>query len=246
MGGIASPSPLHRGSGVAQLCDDLPVQTEANSRRALRALDTAIEAAGKLARKRVDALRRANPQLSDTQLRRKVDVAFTSAMTSTGAAAGGAAAVPGVGTGAAIALTAADTSWFLTAASAYVLATAELRGIRVENFEHQRALVLLVLAGGGGSTFFGKAAGRTGAHLGKVVTNKVPLTTIMSINKVLGRHFVTRYGTRRGILVIGKVMPFGVGFAIGAGGNLMMARGLIKTTKRMYDSADVLNAAPSV
>jgi hypothetical protein len=67
----------------------------------------------------------------------------------------------------------------------------------------------------------------------------------MSINKVLGRHFVTKYGTRRGILVIGKVMPFGVGFAIGAGGNLMMARGVIKTTKKMFDSAEELNVAPS-
>lgn len=134
----------------------------ADPSKTLRALDAAIEAAGKLARRRVDALRRANPQLSDAQLRRKVDVAFTSAMTSTGAATGGSAAAPGVGTGAAIAMTAADASWFLTAASTYVLATAELRGVRIENFEHQRALVLLVLTGGGGSTFFGKAAQRTG------------------------------------------------------------------------------------
>lgn len=138
---------------------------------------------------------------------------------------------------------ASDTSWFLAAAAAYVLSAAELRGIEVENFEHQRALVLMVLAGGGGSTFLTKAASRTGPHLGKIVTNAVPLSTIRSINKVLGAHFITKYGTKRGIIAIGKVAPFGVGFAIGAGGNLVMARGVINTAKVMFDSAEALNSA---
>ena len=75
---------------------------------------------------------------------------------------GGSAAVPGVGTAAALALAAGDTSWFLTAASLYVLCAAEIRGIKLETFEHEKALVLTVLTAGGGSTFFGKAAQRTG------------------------------------------------------------------------------------
>ncbi len=37
-------------------------------------------------------------------------------------------------------------------------------------------LVLTVLATGGGSTFFGKVAGRIGSHLGKLLTNSVPAT----------------------------------------------------------------------
>jgi hypothetical protein len=126
--------------------------------------------------------------------------------------------------------------------SGYVLGAAELRGIQIENFEHQRALVLMVLAGGGGSTFFSKAASRTGPHLGKIVTNAVPLTTIRSINRTLGANFVTKYGTKRGIIAIGKVAPFGFGLAIGAGGNLLMARSAIMTTKAMFDSAEKLNA----
>jgi hypothetical protein len=71
----------------------------------------------------------------------------------------------------------------------------------------------------------------------------VPLSTIRSINKVLGVHFITKYGTKRGIIAIGKVAPFGVGFAIGAGGNLVMARGVINTAKVMFDSAEALNSA---
>ncbi len=208
----------------------------------LRALDTAIESAGKIARHRVESLRLSNPNLSDAQLRNKVDRAFTSAVVSSGAATGALAAAPGVGTGVGIVAAGADASWFLTAASAYVLSTAELRGVQIVDFEHQRALVLLVVTGGGGSTFFSKAAARTGPHLGKIVTNAVPLSTIRSINKILGAHFVTKYGAKRGIITIGKVAPFGVGFAIGAGGNLLMARGVVKTAKAMFDSAEELNA----
>lgn len=209
----------------------------------LAGLDAAVHAAGELARRRVDALRRHHADLSDAQLLRKLDKTFTTAVVSTGAATGAAAAVPGAGTGVALAAAAGDASWFLTAAATYVLAAAELRGIRVETFEHERALVLLVLAGGGGSAFLTKAAGRTGPHLGKIVANAVPLQTIRSVNKVLGANFVTRYGTQRGILVLGKAAPFGVGFAIGAGGNLLMAKGVIKTAKTMFDAAEEFNAA---
>jgi hypothetical protein len=216
-------------------------QSDAN--KLLRLLDTSIEAAGNLARERVGSLRRSNPGLSDTQLLKKVDVAFMSLVTTTGAATGAVAAAPGVGTGIGMLAAAGDMSWFLTAAAGYVLSAAELRGITVENFEHQRALVLMVLAGGGGSTFFTQAAERTGPHLGRVVTNAVPLSTIKSINKVLGAHFVTKYGTKRGIIAIGKVAPFGVGFVIGAGGNLVMARGVIRTAKAMFESAEALNNA---
>lgn len=210
--------------------------------KAVQVLDTAIGAAGKLARSRVDYLRQSNPHRSDAQLLKKLDAAFTSAVVSSGAATGAVAAAPGVGTAIGIVAATSDASWFLTAASAYVLSVAELRGIKIEDFEHQRVLVLMVLAGGGGSSFFSKAAGRTGPHLGKVVTNAVPLTTLRSINKVLGPNFVTKYGTQRGIITLGKVAPFGVGFVIGAGGNMLMARSVIKTTKAMFDSADALNA----
>lgn len=219
------------------------VGDQGESNRVLQTLDVAIAAAGKLARNRVDALRRGNPGLSDAQLLRKLDFAFTSSVTSTGAAAGAVAATPGVGTAVGLVAATGDSSWFLTAASGYVLAAAELRGIRIENTEHQRALVLMVLAGGGGSSLFTQAANRAGPHLGDVVTNAVPRATIRSLNTALGARFVKKYGTRRGVMAIGKVAPFGIGLAFGAGGNLLMARGVIATTKTMFDSAAELNAA---
>ena len=55
---------------------------EKDPSKLLQLLDNSIEAAGKLARRRVEALRRNNPDLTDTQLLKKVNTAFTSAVRS--------------------------------------------------------------------------------------------------------------------------------------------------------------------
>ncbi|MBP2211507.1 hypothetical protein JOJ87_001851 [Rhodococcus ruber] len=209
----------------------------AEASKAMALFDKALVAAGNLVESRVTRLRERYPDAGEEQLLKKLETTFLSAVTATGAATGGAAAVPGVGTAAALAMTAGDTSWFMTAAAGHVLSALRVHGIHVTDLEHQKAIVLTVLAGGGGSTFFGKAAGRTGAHLGKLLTNSVPATTIRSINRVLGYNFVTRYGTRQGILVLGRAAPFGIGMAIGAGGNLVMAQTVVRATRKAAETA---------
>lgn len=203
----------------------------------MKIFDRSLISADKLVAERVDRLRERHPEASAGQLVKKLETTFVSAVVASGAATGGAAAVPGVGTAAVVATVGVDTSWFLTASIAHVLSVLRVHGIQLTDLEHQKAVVLTVLAGGGGSTFMGKAAGRTGAHLGKLLTNSVPAATLRSINRVLGVNFVTKWGTRQGILVIGKAAPFGIGMAIGAGGNLVMAKGIVKTTRVAVDTA---------
>ncbi|MBL1074819.1 hypothetical protein JK358_10475 [Nocardia sp. 2] len=203
----------------------------------MKLFDKSLVAADKLVSSRVDRLRERHPQDTAVQLVKRLETTFLSSVTASGAATGGAAAVPGVGTIAAVATVGADTSWFLTASIAHVLSVLRVHDIHLTDLEHQKAVVLTVLAGGGGSGFVGKAAGRTGAHLGKLLTNSVPQATIRSVNRVLGVNFVTKWGTRQGILVIGKAAPFGIGMAIGAGGNLIMAKGIVKTTRIAVETA---------
>jgi hypothetical protein len=102
------------------------------------------------------------------------------------------------------------------------------------HIEHQRALILAILAGGSGAATVSRIAERTGGYWGKSLANAVPLQTIRTLNRVLGRNFVTRYGSKTGILVLGKAAPFGIGAAIGAGGNLAMARMIIKSTRAAF------------
>jgi len=60
-----------------------------------------------------------------------------------------------------------------------------------------------------------QAAGRTGPYCGRQFTKAELLSTIGRINNVRGTNFVTKYGTTRGIVVIGRLAPFGIGAAVG-------------------------------
>ena len=200
-------------------------------------LDKAIQQASKAAGHAVDKLRAQYPNATDEALIKKLETLFSTTVTATGAATGGVAAVPGAGTFAALATGVGDGTFFLTASASHVLAVASVYGIRVENYERQRALLLMVLAGGGMAGGMTKAAGRTGAHLGARSVQAVPMETIRQINRVLGPHFITKYGTTRGIIVLGRAAPFGIGVAIGGGGNFVMARGIIRATRRAFDDA---------
>ncbi|MFC3960564.1 hypothetical protein [Nocardia jiangsuensis] len=210
---------------------------EGTQSKELALVDRALMKANDVLRTRVQRLRERHPDATPEQLVKKLETMLLSSVAATGAATGGAAAVPGAGTAAAVAMTAGDASWFLSASAAHVLAVLHVHGVRIDDLEHQKAVVLTVLAGGSGSSLTGKAAARTGSHLGKLLAESVPMTTIRSVNKVLGRNFVTKYGTKQGILVIGKAAPFGIGAAIGAGGNVLFARSVITATRKAVETA---------
>lgn len=208
-------------------------------------LDRAIQQASKLAEEAVNKLRAQYPLATDEVLIKKLETLFSTTVTTTGAATGGVAAVPGAGTFASLAAGVGDGTFFLTASASHVLAVASVYGIRVEDYERQRALLLMVLASGGMSGGVTKAAGRTGSHLGARSVQAIPMQTIRRINRVLGAHFITKYGTTRGIIVLGRAAPFGLGVAIGGGGNFLMARGVIKATRKAFDNALAHNVRPS-
>lgn len=65
-------------------------------------------------------------------------------------------------------------------------------------------------------------------------TGAVPMSSITAINKPLGRWFLTRYGDKLCTLAIGKVAPFGIGAAIGAGGNRALGRTVVNTSRRVF------------
>ena len=48
--------------------------------------------------------------------------------------------------------------------------------------------------------------------------------SLHQVDKVLGKRFVTKDGTKHGVLVLGKQVPFGIGGVIGGAGNAAFAR----------------------
>lgn len=106
--------------------------------------------------------------------------------------------------------------------------------MRVEEIERRRTLLLGILVGGGSAETIGKIAERSGKHWAKNLVASVPVAQLKKINAVLGPNFVTKYGTRQGIIVHGRVVPFGIGAAIGAGANLLLAESAIRASRLAF------------
>lgn len=66
------------------------------------------------------------------------------------------------------------------------------------------------------------------------VVAKVPVETLRPINRILGRNFITKYGTKQGIIVLGRVAPFGIGAVIGGGANAALATLAVRAARRAF------------
>jgi hypothetical protein len=166
----------------------------------------------------------------------RLNAELRTATIAAGAGVGAAAAAPGVGTGAALALSGAEAVAFLNATVLYILARAEVQGITTQDVERRRTLVLAVMLGDAGAKTVGTVAERTGQHWARLLVNAVPYEKVLAVNKVLGKNFVTKYGTKQGIVVLGRVVPFGIGAVIGGVANGIFSQGIISASNRAFGS----------
>lgn len=202
----------------------------------MKAVDKALTAQEGTVRRHVERMRRNRADDSGTELVRALERKYLATVTASGAAVGASAAAPGIGTGVAMALNAGEFTAYLEATALFVLAVAEVHGIPVHDLERRRTLVLAVMLGNGGAQTIEKVAQRTGQHWARKTVEAIPIETIRAINKVLGRNFVTKYGTKQGIIVLGRVIPFGIGAAIGGGASAALGTGVTKAARRAFGS----------
>lgn len=181
--------------------------------------------------------RQRRPDATPAEVLTSLERQYTATVMALGAGAGASAAAPGFGTAPGFLLNVAEVGAFVEASALFCLAVAEVHGVEVNDLERRRTLLLAVLMGDGGSKIVQKLAGRTGPYWAKSIANGVPMSTINSVNKVLGPRFVTRFGTKQGVFVLGRDLPFGIGAAIGAGGNAAFARMTIKGARRAFGPA---------
>lgn len=188
----------------------------------------------------VGRLRRANPGAAPAEIVAKLEKHYLAAVMASGAAVGSAAAYPGIGTIAALSAVAGETVVFLEATAAFVLAVAEVHGIPVEHRERRRTLVLAALVGedGAGAVRDLLGASRTsGAWLAEAELLPLPLVT--QLNSRLTRYVVKKYSMRRAAMTFGKLLPVGIGAAIGGFGNRMMGKKIVANARRAFGPAPV-------
>ena len=210
-----------------------------------RGLDRALSVQQPVVARHIERLRERRPDASPADVINTLEKQYLTAVTGMGAAVGGAAAAPGVGTGLSFALSAGEMVSFLETSALFCLAVAEVHGIEIDDVERRRTLLLAVVLGNSGANFVEKVAGSTGKYWGRLLTDKIPMAKVKAVNKVLGRWFVTKYGTKQGIVVIGRLAPFGIGAGIGAAGNAAFGRAVVVGTRRAFGPAPEDFRAPS-
>jgi len=119
----------------------------------------------------------------------------------------------------------------------YTLSLAEVHDLHPEDFERRKLLVLTVLRGDGAVKALDTAVGRTGPYWARRIVGAIPMSAINRVNKVLGPRFVTKYGTKQGVLVLSKQVPLGIGAALGAGGNHVFGRLTIRSARAIFGPA---------
>jgi hypothetical protein len=210
-------------------------------RRVDAALDSALDRALRIQRPAVIAyvhrVRTRNAAATPAELVRVLERRYLAAATSIGGASGAAAAVPGAGTGAALATGAAEVTGFVAATALYVLALAELHGVPVSDPELRRALVVAVLLGDT-ALEIGEQAG---SHWAEVLARRGTRSAAKGAGDTSHladarwrRMLLTRFGARQGALLLGRALPLGIGAGIGAAGNAALARAAIATARTLF------------
>lgn len=187
--------------------------------------------------KYVEWVRRSHPGESPAQIVERMEKMFLVAVTGSGSAVGATAAIPGVGTVASIAAVGAESAFFLEAAALLTLAVASVHGISAADHQQRRALVLSVALGESGMEIVQKATGVTAKNWASAITSRIPGPTMKGMNSTLVRKFITKYAARRSALILGKLVPAGIGAAIGGAGNRAIGKGVIKNSREAFGPA---------
>lgn len=209
---------------------------KASARALAQVIERSARVQGPAAKAYVERLRRADPGAGPAQIVRKLEKRYLAAVTGSGAAVGSTAAFPGIGTLAALSAAAGETVLFLEATAMFVLAVADVYGVPAEHREQRRALVLAVLVGDDSRRAVAEliGPGRTsGAWLTEGVAS-LPMPAITQLNSRLFKRAVRRFTLRKSALLFGKLLPAGIGAVIGAIGNRIAGKKLVRNARRAF------------
>ncbi|MEO6492859.1 MAG: EcsC family protein [Ilumatobacteraceae bacterium] len=182
----------------------------------LKAIDVAIEHGWDDA---VERAAKAPGRSTDAKVR-ALSRSFARELGSVGAATGAAAAVPAVGTAAALSLGLAEFGWFTVRASELILSIAALHGHDHATVDERRAWILAVLIfGSGAAEGFDRLFGETARVVARRGGVRAPIAMIRGVNSSMARMLLTRYGRKRGAVAIGTALPFGIGAFVGGTAN---------------------------
>lgn len=237
---------IHSLPEVSPWSGGLPPEGSAEHPRTVRALDRVLQVQRPVVVAHLRSIRLRHPDATTAQIVRMLERRYLAAVTTGGAAVGATAVVPGIGTGITLALSGVETLGFLDATALFAQSLAELHGIRVDNPDRARALVLTLMLGQEGVDLVaqltrqaaGKGATRS-TYWGELITKSLPRAAVGPLVDRLKTTFVHQFAAKGGASVIGKALPFGIGAAVGGTGNHILGRRVIVGSRRAFGVAPV-------
>ena len=193
-----------------------------------RAIDKAISIPAARIEERVARMRRDRPGADAAELVEMAASRFRRDAGLSSGAVGASAAIPAISTGAAAALTVGQSAAFIASAVTYVLTVAEIQGVHVVDADRRRALVLSALLGKEGSDAVQGQLGLSTMFWAAQVLMQMPLPSVKSINAHLIKRVAKRSAAKGGALALGRLIPFGIGAAIGWKGGRALANQVIE------------------
>ncbi|MDO5720644.1 MAG: hypothetical protein Q4P05_07905 [Actinomycetaceae bacterium] len=178
-------------------------------------VDTMIDIPNESIQKKVNDLRKEYPDATPADLEHIVTKQFRRIAAGTSGAAGATAAFPGLGTVAGLGVSSAQLLGFVSQAGYYVLTLAHIHGIPTEDIDKRRLLVLTSLMGEQGAEIASSQFGFSTLTALKGYASDMQRQTIKRVNSVLAKQ-ATKQATRKGLsATLGRLMPFGIGAALG-------------------------------
>ena len=191
----------------------------------------------------IRGIRRGRPNATPEEIIRTLERRYLAAVTTGGALVGASSVVPAIGTGASLALSGVETAGFLEASALFAQSVTEVHGIVVDDPDRARALVMTMVLGTAGSDLVrqlaGQAAGGSGKSMfwGEMITKSLPRAVVGPIADRLKKTFMKKFAVAQGTNVVGRLIPFGIGAVIGGGGNHLLGRQIVRTSREGFGPA---------
>lgn len=202
-------------------------------------IDTALGMPAAAVRAHVERMRHTHPDATRADLLYMLQQQYLLAAGTSSAALGTVTAGQGRGLRppVAIALTAAQVGAFVSSSALFVLAVAEVHDVPVTQPDRRRALLLGSLLGRDSSSFFSEQWGITAPTWGRALIMGLPVTVITRINKRLYHRVLRHSLTRVGGLIAGRMLPYGIGAAVGYASGHQLARTVIAAMDQAFPAA---------
>lgn len=211
--------------------------------RMISVIDTALKVQAPLARNYVAKLEAKHPDWSREQLLAEVSRKFVKLLTTTGAGIGGVAALPGIGTAAAIGLTVGEGVSFAEACAFLTLSAAAIHDVDMTDAATRRLVMLGVLGGERGEKIIAKSMGQQGVQWDTVLAGGSGGLVPNLVSKQVSRYLRRKLMARAGGLWMGRLVPFGIGAAIGGFGSRAMATSVVEAVEEIFSQAPVVETS---